>query len=84
MPGNPDICECGSQLFTAVWSVEHKDEETPDDQLDPKECNTIKKTVGFKCEECGALQLTRKVPQRHADDNSLSLPDRSDRDMVRE
>jgi len=29
-------------------------------------------------------QLTRKIPQRHADDDLLELPDDADRDMVRE
>ena len=84
MPSNPDICECGSQLFTAVWAVSHKDDETSDDKLDPKQGNTLKRPVGFECFECGALQLTRKVPQRHADDDSLDVPASADRDMVRE
>jgi hypothetical protein len=81
---NPDICECGSQLFTAVWSVSHKDDGVSDDELDPKQGNTHKRPVGFQCVECDRLQLTREVPQRHADDDSLDLPDSADRDMVRE
>jgi len=84
MPSNPDICECGSQLFTAVWAVTAQGEETPDDQLDPKDGNTLKRPVSFECVECGDLQLTREVPQRHADDDSLDLPDSADRDMVQE
>lgn len=82
MPSNPDICDCGSQLFTAVWAVTAQD--GPDEELDPKEGGTHKRPVGFECVECGALQLTREVPQRHADENSLNLPDAADRDMVRE
>jgi len=84
MVGNPDICECGSQLFVAVWSVAHKDDDVSDDNLDPKEGNTAKKPVGFECRECGSLQLTRKIPQRHADNDSLDLPETADRDFVRE
>lgn len=84
MPSNPDICECGSQLFTAVWAVSHKDDETTDDQLDPKDGNTLKKPVGFECVECGSLQLTREIPERHAIDPEMDLPDSADRDMVRE
>lgn len=84
MPGNPDICACGSQLFTAVWAVTHKDDETPDEQLDPKQGNTHKRPVGFQCVECGDVQLTRKVPQRHADNEGLDYPGAADRDMVRE
>ncbi len=84
MPSNPDICSCGSQLFTAVWSVAHKDKDVSDDQLNPKEGNTIKKPVGFECNECGSLQLTREIPENHAFDESLDMPDNADRDMVRE
>lgn len=84
MPSNPNICECGSQLFTAVWAVSHKDDDVSDDNLDPKQGNTMKRPVGFECKECGRLQLTREVPQRHADDSSLDLPDSADRDMVQE
>lgn len=84
MPSNPDKCECGSQLFTAVWAVTHKDDSTDDEQLDPKKGNTNKRPVGFECVECGAVQLTREVPQRHADDESLEYPDAADRDMIRE
>jgi hypothetical protein len=46
--------------------------------------NLTKRPVGFECVECGALQLTREVPERHADDDSLDLPETADRDMVRE
>jgi len=81
MPSNPDICECGSQLFTAVWAVTHK-EETSDENLDPKKGNTHKKPVGFKCIECGKLQLTREIPEDHAYNDSLDLPENADRDMV--
>jgi hypothetical protein len=81
---NPDICECGSQLFTVVWSVAHSDDETSDDQLDPKEGNTIKKPVGFLCEECGTIQLTRAIPERHASDETKDFPEKADRDFVRE
>ena len=84
MTSNPDICECGSQLFTAVWAVSHKDDEVPDEKLDPKKGNTLKKPVGFKCVECGSLQLTRKIPERHAQDDSKDLPESADRDMVQE
>jgi hypothetical protein len=84
MPSNPDICDCNSQLFTAVWSVAHKESDVSDDKLNPKEGNTKKKPVGFKCLECGTLQLTREIPQRHADNDSLDLPESADRDMVRE
>lgn len=84
MPGNPDICECGSQLFTAVWAVSHKDDDVSDDKLDPKAGNTLKQPVGFKCLECGALQLTREVPQRHAADPDKAMPQNADRDFVRE
>lgn len=52
--------------------------------VDPKQGNAIKKPVGFECRECGTLQLTREIPQRHADDDSLDLPESADRDMVRE
>lgn len=82
MPANPDICECDSQLFTAVWGVTCQDDS--DDCIDPKKGNTAKRPVGYKCVECGTLQLTREVPQRHADDDTLDLPDSADRDMVRE
>jgi len=84
MPSNPDICECGSQLFTAVWAVSHRDAEAPDDQIDPKKGNTEKKPVGYECVECGCLQLTREIPSRHAADESLSMPNDADRDFVRE
>jgi len=84
MPGNPDICDCGSQLFVAVWSVAHKDSEVSDDKLDPKEGNTIKRPVGFMCLECSSLQLTREIPRRHAEDDSKDMPQLADRDMVRE
>jgi hypothetical protein len=84
MPSNPDICECGSQLFTAVWAVSHQDDDVSDDDLDPKAGNTLKKPVGFECAECGALQLTREIPERHASDESKDLPESADRDMVRE
>jgi len=84
MPSNPAICECGSQLFTAVWAVSHKDDDESDEKLDPKQGNTLKKPVGFECVECGSLQLTREVPDRHAQDDSKDLPERADRDMVRE
>lgn len=81
---NPDICECGSQLFTAVWSVEHSETDGDDADLDPKEGNTLKRPVGFECVECGALQLTRAIPERHASDEAKDLPESADRDMVRE
>lgn len=84
MPSNPDICSCGSQLFSAVWAVSHKDNDVSDDKLDPKQGNTMKRPVGYECVECGALQLTREVPQRHASDLSLNQPDAAERDMVRE
>lgn len=84
MPANPDICECGSQLFTAVWAVYHKDENVSDDEIDPTRGNTEKKPVGFECVECETLQLTREVPQRHAENSSLSLPESAGRDMVQE
>lgn len=84
MASNPDTCDCGSQLFTAVWSVAHKDDDVSDADLDPKAGNTVKKTVGFECVECDTLQLTREIPQRHADNNDLEMPDAADRDMVRE
>lgn len=84
MPANPDICECGSQLFSAVWAVSHQELEVSDDKLDPKQGNTLKRPVGFECVECGTLQLTREVPQRHADDELLDLPESAGRDMVRE
>lgn len=84
MPSNPDICDCGSQLFVAVWSVAHKDNDVPDDELDPKQGNTIKKPVGFMCLECSSLQLTREIPRRHAEDDSKDMPQLADRDMVRE
>jgi hypothetical protein len=80
---NPNICSCGSQLFTQVWSVEAQGDES-DENLDPKQGNTVKKPVGFECVECGELQLTREVPQRHADDNALGYPSDADRDMVQE
>lgn len=83
MPSNPDTCECGSQLFTAVWAVTAH-EDVPDDELDPKQGNTLKRRVGFECVECGRTQLTRRVPDRHAADPSLGQPDAADRDMVRE
>lgn len=83
MPSNPDICDCGSQLFSAVWAVTAQGDES-DDNLDPKNGNTAKRPVGFECIECGDLQLTREVPQRHADDGSMALPQSADRDMVRE
>jgi hypothetical protein len=44
----------------------------------------MKRPCGFECRECGALQLTREIPERHASDGSLDLPDVADRDMVRE
>jgi len=82
MPSNPDICDCGSQLFVAVWSVAHADDDVSDDNLDPKKGNTVKKPVGFECRECGRLQLTREIPERHASDDTLDLPEQADRDMV--
>jgi len=84
MASNPDICKCGSQLFTAVWAVSHQDSDVSDDNLDPKQGNTLKRPVGFECAECGLVQLTREVPQRHTDDDLLDLPESADRDMVRE
>lgn len=83
MPSNPDICECGSQLFAAVWAVTHKEDED-DSKIDPKKGNTLKRPVGFKCIECGQIQLTREVPERHAEDDSMDFPEAADRDMVRE
>lgn len=84
MPSNPDICEeCGSQLFTAVWAVTAQDGED-DEKLDPKQGNTLKRPVGFECVECSCVQLTREVPERHSNNESLSLPESADRDMVRE
>lgn len=83
MPSNLDICECGLQLFTAFWAVQAQGDE-PDENLDPKKGNTHKRPVGFRCVECGKLQLTREIPRRHADDDSLDLPGKADRDMVRE
>lgn len=82
MPGNPDICKCGSQLFIAVWAVSAQD--GPDEGLDPKQGGTHKRAVGFECVECDRIQLTREIPQRHADNDALDLPDAADRDMVRE
>lgn len=82
MPSNPDICDCQSQLFAAIWAVTAKDKS--DEQIDPKQGNTHKRPVGFQCIECGDVQLTREIPQRHADNDSLGYPDESDRDMVRE
>jgi hypothetical protein len=67
-----------------VWAVSHKDNEVSDEKLDPKKGNTVKKPVGFECVECGCLQLTREVPERHADDGTKALPEDADRDMVRE
>ncbi|MFB6212655.1 MAG: hypothetical protein ABEI53_02450 [Candidatus Magasanikbacteria bacterium] len=84
MPSNPDICECGSQLFRATWAVTHKEDDVSDENLDPKEGNTHKRPVGFECIECGDLQLTRKIPEKHAEDDSLDYPENADRDMVRE
>jgi len=83
MPSNPDICGCGSQLFAAVWAVTAQGDES-DDKLDPKVGNTFKRPVGYECVECGAVQLTREVPECHAQDDSLSYPDAADRDMTRE
>jgi hypothetical protein len=80
MPSNPDICSCGSQLFTAVWAVTAQD-GVAHSELDPKQGNTAKLRVGFRCVECGATQLTRKVPERHARDTNLSLPDSADTDI---
>lgn len=82
MPSNPDKCGCNSQLFSIVWSVDLQESEAG--VLDPKEGNTIKRPVGFRCVECGDVQLTREVPQDHADDTTLEYPDSADRDMVRE
>lgn len=84
MTRNPDICECGSQLFTAIWAVSHKENDVSDDKLDPKKGNTHKGPVGFECIECGTLQLTHEIPERHSNDDNLSLPESADRDMVQE
>jgi hypothetical protein len=80
---NPNKCECGSQLFTAVWAVRPQD-GYDHEEVEKKLGMTNKRPVGFECVECGAVQLTREVPQRHADDGPLDLPDTADRDMVRE
>lgn len=82
MPSNPDMCTCGSQLFTAVWAVTHKDGS--DSGLDPKKGNTEKRPIGYECVECGDVQLTREVPQRHANAENLDFPQAADRDMVQE
>lgn len=84
MPSNPDLCECGSQLFTTVWAVSHQDDDVSDEKLDPKVGNTEARPVGARCVECGALQLTREVPERHANDPEKDLPEDANRDMVRE
>lgn len=84
MVSNPNICECGSQLFVAVRSVEHKDSDTDDTELDPTKGNTLLKPVGFECVECGDIQLTREIPERHASDESMEYPDAANRDLVHE
>jgi hypothetical protein len=67
-----------------VWAVTHQDDDAPDERIDPKKGNTLKRPVGFECVECGDVQLTREIPQLHADDDDLDYPDVADRDMVRE
>ena len=83
MTRNPYVCDYGSQLFSAVWSV-YGQEGVSTDEIDPTEGNTVKQTVGFECVECGNLQLTEEIPVEHADDETLVLPDDADRDLVRE
>jgi hypothetical protein len=60
------------------------DAEIDENKPDPKKGNTMKRPEGFECVESGSLQLTRDVPQSHASDENLDLPETADRDMVRE
>lgn len=83
MVSNPDICECNSQLFLSIWAVSTQD-DISNNELNPKEGNTHKKRVGFKCIECGKIQLTRKIPEQHSINDKLDLPESAYRDMVRE
>ena len=86
MPSNPAPCSCGGQMFKAVWSVYAKDDSGNKDETkepDPHE-GTVLRQDGFECVECGEVQLTRKIPERHAKDSSLEYPESADRDMVTE
>lgn len=80
---NPNKCDCGSQLFTAVWEVKPQEGEEHE-ELEKHVGATHARQVGFECVECGSLQLTREIPQRHADRDALDLPESADRDMVQE
>ncbi len=79
MPSVPDECECGSRMFVPVWGVRKQDESEP-----LEDGNKSMRRDGFKCEECGAIQLTREIPYKHAEDSDQELPDSADRDLVRE
>jgi len=82
MVSNPKPCDCGSQIFRPIWAVTHKDSDESNDNLDPLEGNTMKYQVGHECVECGNIQLTRKVPDRHDNNNDLSLPDGANYDFI--
>jgi len=75
----PDRCECGSDGFIRVY-FRRKGEQ----QLGPDTKGEQVRGEGWKCIECGALQLTREIPEPHASADSLDLPASADRDMVRE
>jgi len=79
MPSVPDECECGSRLFVPVWGVRKQNKEE-----NLEDGNKSMRRDGFKCEECGSLQLTRAIPEPHADMKELNLPEEANRDLVRE
>jgi len=84
MPRHPERCRCGSDLFRPEVYAVSKD-NGDGYRYSPVDDGESRVTpVGWECVECGSLQLTQKIPQRHADDPDLDLPDSADRDMVRE
>lgn len=81
-------CEqCGGQLWIPINSYRLQDDA--DEWADG---NVHEDRTGFVCLECllsnldadVPVQLTREIPESHASDDSLDLPDSADRDMVRE
>jgi hypothetical protein len=95
MTRNPEVCDCGSQLFVPVWGVKEAlptdtDTENKEEVTDawkragnnPTAGNSCKMRVGYKCAECGNIQLTAEIPEPHAKNNDLSLPKEASRDFV--
>lgn len=74
----PDPCGCGSRMFTRVYGLRQREDHSID------ETNDLVRAEGWKCEECGATQLTKEIPKVHAEEDELGLPESAERDMVRE